>query len=82
MAVFDKNGVYLPTKKIGKNNPKAEEIAADNEVRKKWNGTVDHALVSGFEEPQILEIKQKEITNKTRESIIANGKNPELFLIL
>lgn len=39
-----KNGVYLPTKKIGKNNPKAEEIA-----------------------------------NKTRESIIANGKNLELF---
>ena len=79
LAVFDKNGVYLPTKKIGKNNPKAEEIAADNEVRKKWNGTVDHALVSGFDEPRILEIKQKEITNKTRESIIANGKNPELF---
>ena len=79
LAVFDKNGVYLPTKKIGKNNPKAEEIAADNEVRKKWNGTVDHALVSGFDEPRILEIKQKEITNKTRESIIVNGKNPELF---
>ena len=24
LRVFDRNGVYLPTKKIGKNNPKAE----------------------------------------------------------
>jgi len=79
LSVFDKNGVYLPTKKIGKNNPKAEEIAADNEARKKWNGTVDHALVSGVVEPRILEIKQTEITDKTRASIIANGKNPDLF---
>lgn len=28
--VFDKNSVYLPTKKIGKNDPKAAEIGADN----------------------------------------------------
>ena len=26
LKVFDKNSVYLPTKKIGKNNPKADEI--------------------------------------------------------
>ena len=26
LKVFDRNGVYLPTKKIGKNNPKAEQI--------------------------------------------------------
>ena len=30
---FDTNGVYLPTKKIGKNNPKEEEIKADNAAR-------------------------------------------------
>ena len=30
LKVFDKNSVYLPTKKIGKNNPKAAEIEADN----------------------------------------------------
>lgn len=29
LKVFDRNGVYLPTKKIGKNNPKAEQIKAD-----------------------------------------------------
>lgn len=26
MTVFDKNGPYLPTKKIGKNNPKEQLI--------------------------------------------------------
>ena len=29
LKVFDPNSVYLPTKKIGKNNPKAAEIEAD-----------------------------------------------------
>lgn len=33
LKVFDKNSVYLPTKKIGKNNPKAAEIEADNTAR-------------------------------------------------
>lgn len=33
LTVFDPAGPYLATKKIGKNNPKAEEIQADNEVR-------------------------------------------------
>jgi len=28
LTVFDQNSVYLPTKKIGKNNPLAEEIRA------------------------------------------------------
>ena len=34
--VFDKNSVYLPTKKIGKNNPKEDEIKADNAARQEW----------------------------------------------
>lgn len=79
LTVFDKNGVYLPTKKIGKNNPKAEQIAADNELRKEWNGVVDHALVSGVAEPNILEIKHKEIGQKTKESVVDNGNAPGLF---
>ena len=35
LKVFDKNSVYLPTKKIGKNNPKAAEIEADNTARQR-----------------------------------------------
>lgn len=35
LSIFDKNGPYLATKKVGKNNSKAEEIKADNEIRMK-----------------------------------------------
>nr|WP_294679762.1 hypothetical protein [uncultured Blautia sp.] len=33
LHMFDRNGMYLATKKIGKNNPKAAEIEADNMER-------------------------------------------------
>lgn len=46
LHVFDKNGLYLATKKIGKNNPKAEQIKTDNQVRMLWNHEVDRALVT------------------------------------
>lgn len=52
LHVFDKNGLYLATKKIGKNNPNAEQIKADNEVRMQWNHEVDRALVSQVPENQ------------------------------
>ena len=50
LKVFDKNSVYLPTKKIGKNNPKGNEIKADNAARQEWNRTADMALLSGISE--------------------------------
>lgn len=40
LKVFDKNGVYLPTKKIGKNNPREEEIKADNAAS--WTKSLTH----------------------------------------
>ena len=52
------------TKKIGKNNPKAAEIEADNAARQEWNRTADMALLSGIEEAKILEIKRTEIHEK------------------
>lgn len=79
LKVFDKNSVYLPTKKIGKNNPKAAEIEADNTARQEWNRTADLALVSGIEETKILEIKQTEIHDKAGQSIRENGWLPNLF---
>lgn len=79
LRVFDRNGVYLPMKKIGKNNPKAEQIESDNEIRKMWNQTVDRALISGVSERQIIEIKQNEIGEKARASIMRSGRQPELF---
>ena len=79
LKVFDRNGVYLPTKKIGKNNPKAEQIQNDNQYRTMWNQTVDRALISGVPEGQILEVKQSEIGQKVKDSINKSGRNPELL---
>lgn len=79
LKVFDRNGVYLPMKKIGKNNPKAEQIVADNEVRTKWNLTVDSALVAGISEARIKEVKRTQISQPASKSIKQNGRKPELF---
>ena len=79
LKVFDKNSVYLPTKKIGKNNPKAAEIEADNTARQEWNKTADMALLSGISEAKILEVKQTEIHEKASQSIMSKGWLPNLF---
>ena len=79
LSIFDKNGPYLATKKVGKNNPKAKEIKADNEIRTEWNRAVDRAIVSGLSESKILELKKTEITDRVKESVEQNGKKPELF---
>ena len=79
LKVFERGGVYLATKKIGKNNPKAEQIEADNEKRQAWNHAVDRALVGGVPEQQILAIKKSEISNKVKVDIAKNGKQPERF---
>ena len=79
LKVFDRNGVYLPTKKIGKNNPKAEQIRTDNQYRTMWNQTVDRALISGVPERQILEVKQSKIGQKVKASIQKSGRNPALL---
>ena len=79
IGIFDKNGSYLATKKIGKNNPKAEEIKADNEIRMEWNRAVDRAIVSGVSETEVIELKKTEITDRVKKSVEQNGKKPELF---
>ena len=79
LSIFDKNGPYLATKKVGKNNLKAEEIKADNEIRMEWNRAVDRAIVSGVSETEIVELKKTEITDKVKESVEQNGSKPELF---
>ena len=79
LHVFDKNGLYLATKKIGKNNPKAEQIKENNEVRMMWNHEVDRALVSQVPEDEIRQIKKEFITDRIRNSIKAWGNCPELL---
>jgi hypothetical protein len=79
LNVFDRSSAYLPTKKIGKNNPKADQIKEDNLQRERWNQTVDRALVSGIPEQQIVEIKEMQIGRKVSQSIRQYGNNPNLF---
>ena len=79
LEVFDPQSVYLPTRKIGKNNPRAEEIRADNEARQEWNRTADVALLTGIPETEVLEVKQAEIHEKVRQSIRQEGWMPHLF---
>ena len=79
LKVFDGNSVYLPTKKIGKNNPKAAEIRADNAARQEWNQTADVALVSGVPEEKIIEVKHEDIQKAASESVKKEGWLPGLF---
>ena len=79
LKIYDSNSVYLPTKKIGKNNPKAAEIRADNTARQEWNRTADMALIAGIAEAKILEIKKTEIHIKAKNSIQKQGWLPGLF---
>lgn len=77
LHVFDSGGLYLATKKIGKNNPKAEQIQTNNEMRMRWNCEVDRAIVSGVSETEIQQIKKKYITDRIKESVDIFGSQPE-----
>lgn len=79
LKVFDRKSAYLPMKKIGKNNPKATQIEADNLQRKRWNQTVDRALISGVPEQQIIEVKRVQIGRKASQSIRLSGRQTDLF---
>ena len=59
LKVFDKNSPYLPTRKIGKNNPKAEEIRIDNYLRQEWNQ--ESIMKEGWKPDQFRKILQKAI---------------------
>mgnify|MGYP005904788131 CR=1 FL=1 len=82
LSVFKQGGAYLATKKIGKNNPKAEEIKADNAARQEWNRTVDVALAEGITNEMVMEIKRKEITDKVALSVAKNGRQPGLLRMI
>ncbi len=70
LSIFDKNGPYLATKKVGKNNPKAEAIKADNEIRMEWNRAVDRAIISGVSETEVVELKKTEMGDITPSKLI------------
>jgi len=77
LTVFDRNGPYLATKKIGKNNPKADVIRADNEARMAWNRTVDEARVAGIPEADIVAMKKDFVSLEVKKSINDDGYRPD-----
>ncbi|RKI51518.1 MobA/MobL family protein, partial [bacterium D16-51] len=79
LAVFDKHSPYLTTKKIGKNNPREEQIKTDNWARTEWNRTVDRTLVEGISREEVLQVKREEITEKVQESVHKWGNRPWFF---
>ena len=82
LQIFDKSGPYLPTKKVGKNNPKANEIQSDNELRKEWNRTVDQVLIAGGSQEDVIDFKKEYVTDKVAESIRINGCQPGIFALV
>lgn len=79
LSVFDAEGPYLATKKIGKNNPKAEIIKADNDARQEWNCTVDEALAAGILPDDVLTMKKDNISTEVKKSIQQYGEKPGLL---
>jgi len=79
LQVFDRNSPYLPTKKIGKNNPKATVIETDNHLRQEWNQTVQTALAMNIPLENILRIKRRDIDFKVKQSASLFGKQPQSF---
>ena len=79
LQVFERGGMYLATKKIGKNNPKAAEMEADNAKRTLWNQTVDRAIVTGVAKSEIMQIKKERITDRIAESVWIYGNRPNLL---
>lgn len=81
LQVFPKNSPYLATKKIGKNNPKADEIRRTNDLRRRWNVQVDHALKRGAPPESLLTVKSELITKPVAESIKQSGgkKEPDKY---
>ena len=82
LTVFDRNGPYLATKKIGKNNPKTEQIEQDNKLRMDWNREVDRAIISEVSMDDILQIKREHITEPIKRSIELYGNRPQRFALI
>lgn len=79
LTVFDPSGPYLATKKIGKNNPMAEAIRADNQVKQEWNQMVDQVLIAGGTVEEVTDFKREEVVQKVAASIKEHGDEPRLL---
>ena len=79
LKVFNPDGPYLATKKIGKHNPLEKEIREDNRVRDEWNRQVNVNLKYGMPEESMKVMKQTEIIEPIAESMAAPESNRSAF---
>lgn len=70
LEVYRKDSIYLPTKKIGKNNPNSDFIRQNNKAVKEWNYAAAFAA-SIMSEDHVKEVKRREISEPIKESIEA-----------
>lgn len=68
LEVYRKDSIYLPTKKIGKNNPNEEIIKHNKNAVKNWNYAASFAA-SIMSEDHVKEVKRREILEAVNESI-------------
>jgi len=62
LRVFPRGTPYIPTKKDGKNNPRAAEIKATNELREEWNRQLDNAKRRGVPKESLMIVKRELVT--------------------
>lgn len=68
LEVYRKDSIYLPTKKIGKNNPNADFIRQNNKAIKDWNYAASFAA-SIMPEAHVKEVKRREIVEPIKNSV-------------
>ena len=66
LKVFNKDGIYLPMKKIGKNNPNEKNIKANNRMVLEWNDIASQ-VVERMPAENIREINKEEIQKPLQE---------------
>ena len=72
LKVFNKDGIYLPTRKIGKNNPNEKNIRANNRMVLEWNDIASQ-VSERMPTENIREIKKEEI-QKPLQKIYKTGE--------
>lgn len=84
MQVFPKNSPFLPTRKIGKNNPKAEFIQETNRLKDEWNKQIWTAYQRGAPKESLMTVKTELISKPAVDSIREEGgaKDPVKYNII
>lgn len=74
LQVFDKNDVYIATKKIGKHNPRETELKEINTAITEWNAVADKAL-EYMPKDNVQIVKSTQIAPAVARSIRSGNRN-------